>query len=246
MGSWISDTRKRIYRDVKYRLMRPRPPAAPYRIDGPVVVVGSAPISHMPAGLDDSFTIISVNGSQSVISKWGIDAPDITMMMFNQVEGTTPNAVEVRRVLRGQRTGTLYVLLWRKDDRERLVKGLRAFDYQYDQLHIVDRYERMALLDRVAGLQSLEMDADSKCSNGMNAVLFALYHGASAVIITGINPNSSGHAYNATGLARLHVHMDKFIISKLIGEGRPIFTADPTVSEELGIPLWTGSICRFP
>ncbi|PDT50444.1 hypothetical protein [Sinorhizobium fredii] len=239
-GSWISDARKRIYRNLKYRLIRPAPPSAPFRFKGPVVVVGSAPVSHKPDGFDDSFSVISVNGSQSVITDWGVDAPDITMMMFNQIEGTTPNAVEVRRVLTGQRTGALYVLLWRKDDRARLEEGLRAFDYSYDHLQIVDRYERMALLDRVAGLRSLEMDADSKCSNGMNAVLFALYNGAPAVIISGINPNSAGHAYNATGLARLHVQMDKVLIQRLVDEGRPIFTADPAVSEDLGIPLWTG------
>ncbi|PST23861.1 membrane-anchored protein [Mesorhizobium plurifarium] len=241
MGSWISDARKRIYRNLKYRITRPDPPAAPFRFNGPVVVVGSAPISNRPAGLDESFRIITVNGSQSVIGKWGVDAPDITMMMFNQVEGTTANAIEVRRVLKGQRTGTLYVFLWRKDDRARLEEGLRAFDYRYDRLEIVDRYERMALLDRVADLRSLEMDADSKCSNGMNAVLFALYNGAPAVIVTGINPNSSGHVYNSTGLKRFHVQMDKVLVSKLISEGRPIFTADPPVSEELGIPLWSGS-----
>ncbi|RVH36115.1 membrane-anchored protein [Sinorhizobium meliloti] len=241
MGSWISDARKRIYRNLKYRITRPDPPAAPFRFNSPVVVVGSAPVSNRPAGLDERFRIITVNGSQSVIAKWGVDAPDITMMMFNQVEGTTANAIEVRRVLKGQRTGTLYVFLWRKDDRARLEEGLRAFDYKYDRLEIVDRYERMALLDRVADLHSLEMDADSKCSNGMNAVLFALYNGAPAVIVTGINPNSSGHVYNSTGLKRLHVQMDTVLVSKLISEGRPIFTADPPVSEELGIPLWSGS-----
>jgi hypothetical protein len=236
----FSDTRKRLYRSLKYRLTRPAPPTAPSRFAGPVVVVGSAPTSHKPAGFDDTFSVVTVNGSQSVIVGWGVDAPDVTMMMFNQVEGTTTNAIEVRRVLRGRKTGTLYVLLWRKNDRERLEKGLQAFDYKYDRLQIVDRYERMALLDRVAGMRSLEMDADSKCSNGMNAVLFALYNGAPAVIITGINPNSAGHAYNKVGLSRLHVQMDKMVLDKLIEAGRPIFTADPHVAEELGIPLWTG------
>lgn len=240
MGSWISDTRKRIYRNTKYRLMRPAPPAAPVPFRGPVVVVGSAPVSHKPAGFNENFTVITVNGSQSVSAGWGVEIPAVTMMMFNQVEGTTPNAVEVRRVLKGRRTGALYVLLWRKDDRQRLEEGLRAFDYSYDTLQIVDRYERMALLDRVAGLRSLELDADSKCSNGMNAVLFALHNGAPAVIITGINPNSAGHVYNQAGLTRLHTQMDKQLVAKLLEAGRPIYTADPLVSEELGIPLWNG------
>jgi hypothetical protein len=199
-------------------------------------------VSNKPQGFNDQFSIITINGSQSVTSNWRADPPDVTMMMFNQIEGTTKNAQEVRRVLSGHRTRALYVLLWRKDDRARLEKGLKAFDYGYDHLYIVDRYERMALLDKVAGVCSLEEDAEAKCSNGINAVLFALFHGAPAVIITGINPNSCGHAYNSVGLTRLHVQMDKMILERLLAAGRPIFTSDPTVSEETGIPLWNERI----
>ncbi|MDX3907065.1 MAG: hypothetical protein QHC78_15365 [Pigmentiphaga sp.] len=230
-----------MYRWIKFRLTRPLPPPAPFDLAGPVVVVGSAPVSHPPAGLDHRFSVITVNGSQSVTAKWGITVPDITMMMFNQIEGTTHNAREVRRVLSGQRTRALFVLLWRKEERARLERGLKAFDYGYEHLYIVDRYERMALLDKVAGVRSLELNAESKCSNGVYAVLFALYHHAPAVIISGINPNSSGHAYNDTGLARLHVHMDKTILQRLLAAGQPIFTADPMVAEETGIPLWTAT-----
>ncbi|WP_421869719.1 membrane-anchored protein [Pararhizobium sp.] len=241
MASWIAETRKRLYRNVKYQIIRPAPPAAPAPFKAPVVVVGSAPVSNKVKGWQADFPIITINGSQSVITPWGFSAPDITFLQFNQIEGTNTNAVEVRRVLSGQRTGALYVFLWRKDDRPRLEKGLRAFDYQYDSLQIVDRYERMALLDRVAGVKSLELDTESKCSNGMNAVLFAFHNGAPAVIITGINPGSTGHAYNQAGLARAHVQMDKAIVAKLLAQKRPLYTADPKVSEDIGIPLWTGS-----
>lgn len=241
MASWISEARKRLYRKIKYRLTRPQPPTAPAQFRGPVVVVGSAPVSHKPAGWSEDFSIITINGSQSVTAGWGVEAPDITLLQFNQIEGTNKNAVEVRRVLSGQRTGKLYVLLWRKDDRPRLEKGLRAFNYSYGDLQIVDRYERMALMDRVAGVPSLELETESKCSNGINAVLFALHNGAPTVIITGINPNSSGHAYNQAGLQRAHTSMDRQIIQSLMAQKRPIYTADPKVSEELGIPLWTGT-----
>lgn len=234
--------KRRLYRSIKYRLLRPVPPPLPFDFTGPVVVVGSAPVSNRPAGIDDSFSIITVNGSQSVTSQWGVAVPDITMLMFNQVEGTTHNAHEVRRVLSGQRTRALFVLLWRKNDRARLEHGLKSFNYKYDYLYIVDRYERMALLDKVAGFRSLELDAESKCSNGVNAVLFALYHEAPAVIITGINPGSSGHAYNNTGLARLHVQMDRIVLQRLLAAGRPIFTSDPVVASETGIPIWNGNL----
>lgn len=235
------EIRTGLYRMLKYRLLRPVPPSLPERFSGPVVVVGSAPTATKPAGLDPSYRVISVNGSQSVCAAWGISVPDITFMMFNQVEGTTTNAKEVRRVLSGRHTKSLYVLLWRRKEIVRLRKGLAAFSYGYDALTIVDRYERMALLDKVAGLSSLELDAESKCSNGLNAVLFALYHGASAVIISGINPNSAGHSYNTVGLKRLHMGMDRMLIERLLKTGKPLFTADADVADSLGIPLWHGA-----
>ena len=236
----LSDLKKRVYRNIKYRLTRPPPPTVTPPFQGPVLIVGSAPVSHKPADFDASFRVVTINGSQAVTKAWGIEAPDVTFMQFNQIEGTNTNAVEVRRVLNGERTGELFVLLWRKDDRERLEKGLRAFNYRPDRLTIVDRYERMALLDRVAGRKSLELDADSKCSNGINAVLFALYNGAPAVIITGINPNSGGHAYNQANLSREHVRMDQEVLLRLMQKGYPIFTTDPSVSEAIGLPLWQG------
>lgn len=160
-------------------------------------------------------------------------------MMFNQVEGTTTNAREVRRLLSGKRTKSLYIMLWRRNKMERLRQGLKAFDYDYDyeRLEIVDRYQRMALIDKVAGLSSLELDADSECSNGMNVVLFAFHHGATAVIISGINPNSAGHVYNQAELKRHHTDMDMCLIKRLMELNYPLYTADPDVGLELA--------CRF-
>lgn len=235
----FSETKKRVYRHLKYALIRPRPPATPVAFDGPVLVVGSAPVSHKPAGFDDTFRVITVNGAQIVAERWGIEGPDITFMQFNQIGGTNTNAVEVRRVLNGKRTGMLFVLLWR-EGMDALQKGLKAFDYGYEGLRIVNRYERMALLGRVCGFKSVELDAESKCSNGINAVLFALYHGAPAVIMSGISPHASGHAYNRENLPRFHKDMDQKVLRTLLDKGFPVFTADPEVAERAGIPLWTG------
>lgn len=240
MAGSLLDLRKLLYRKVKYRLCKPQPPTLPVPFDGPVLVVGSAPVSNKPLDFDASFRVITINGSQAATAAWGIAAPDVTLVQFNQIEGTNTNAVHVRRVLTGQKTGRLYVLLWRKEERQRLIEGLKAFDYRYAELEIVDRYERMALLDKVVGLKSFELDADSKCSNGINAVLFALYNGAAAVIITGINPASGGHSYNQANLARQHVQMDQQVLQRLLHLGYPLYTSDPAVSDAIGIPLWKG------
>ncbi|MDL2409318.1 membrane-anchored protein [Rhizobium calliandrae] len=239
MAATYIDLKRHVYRSVKYWLSRPKPPTLDERFSGPVIVVGSAPVSHKPVDFDETFKVITINGSQVVTKTWGVEAPDVTFVQFNQIEGTNTNAVEVRRVLNGERTKKLYVLLWRKS-RERLENGLKAFDYRYDHLEIVDRYKRMALLDRVGGVKCSELGADDKCSNGINAVLFALYNGATAVIITGINPDSGGHVYNQINLARLHIQRDREILLRLVERDYPIFTADPAVSQSLGLPLWEG------
>lgn len=233
----FSDLKKRLYRQLKYSLTRPSPPDAPFSFDGPVVVVGSAPSSNKPEGFDGTFRVISVNGSQSVTERWGLEAPDITFMQFNQIRGTNTNAVEVRRVLRGKRTGMLYVFLWR-EGRAALEVGLNEFNYRYDGLQLVDRYQRMALLGHVCGFKSFELDAEGKCSNGINAALFALYHGAPAVILTGINPHANGHVYNNENLPRFHQGMDRKVIDTLLERDYPIYTADPAVSAATGLPQW--------
>ncbi|NEJ02642.1 membrane-anchored protein [Rhizobium leguminosarum] len=206
---------------------------------GPVVVVGSAPKSHKPIDLDATYRIISVNASQLALQSWGVDAPDITLMGYNEIEGTNRSAVEVRRVLRGKRTGFLYVLAWRHGH-QRLEEGVKAFGYGFEEAHIVDRYQRIALMHKVTGRLNLELDAETKCSNGIIAALFALYNGATAVILSGINPHSAGHVYNGVNLARLHVRMDAEILARLVQLGYPVYTADPQVSEDIGLPLWQG------
>ncbi|TXI10857.1 MAG: membrane-anchored protein [Rhizobium sp.] len=239
MAAQFTELKKHLYRQIKYHLIRPKPPTLAVPFAGPVVVVGSAPVSNKPAGFDETFRVITINGSQVVTKSWGVEVPDVALVQFNQIEGTNTNAVEVRRVLSGERAKMLYVLLWRKEFR-RLEEGLRAFDYGYDKLEIVDRYRRMALLDRVGGVKCSELGADDKCSNGINAILFALYNGATEVIITGINPDSGGHVYNTENLARLHVRKDREILERLIERGYPVFTADPAVSKSIGLPIWEG------
>ncbi len=92
--------------------LAPRALRHPRPFAGPVLIVGSAPISHLPAGFDERFSVITINGSQTVTAGWGLGPPDVTFLQPNQVEGTTDNARAVRTVLCGQRTRLLYVLRW--------------------------------------------------------------------------------------------------------------------------------------
>ncbi|MHC1550985.1 membrane-anchored protein [Phyllobacterium sp. K27] len=233
----------KIRRSIIYRFGRYQPSAHPFRFDGPVVVVGSAPVSNVPEGFDNRFFVISVNGSQVVAGTWGNQKPDATFMQFNQIEGQTTNALHVREVLRGKQTSLLYVVRWSKSLRS-LQKGLAAFRYSYDELRVLNRYNRMALYETVTGNLNLEIDDDMKFSNGITAVLYAITNGAGAVIVTGINPSSSGHVYNDANLKRLHANTDKQILESLIDRGYQLFTADADVAKECRIPLWTAETLK--
>ena len=228
----------RIRRSVIYRILRPRAPSHPVGFTGPVVVLGSAPVSTIPAGFNADFHVITVNGSQGVLDAWGIYVPDATFMQFNQVEGQTTNALHVRKVLNGKRTRLLYVVRWPKS-LEQLKQGIAAFNYGYDDLKLINRFKRMAMYEAVMGGLNVEIDDNMKFSNGITAVFYAILSGAKAVIISGINPDSSGHIYNDANLKRLHAGTDKQILQALIDRGYPLYTADDEVAKISGIPLWT-------
>jgi len=230
--------RKHIYRSIKYRLLRPIPPPLnqPFRL--PVVVVGSAPGSTPPHGFPSQYHVVTVNASQIAAQRWGLAVPDMTFMQFSPIMNTDLHGQEFRQVLSGKQTKSLYALLW-SDGEVALQKRLDSFGYSFDELYMVTRYERMALLDKVCGIKTTEVDVRRKCSNGINAVLFALYHGAPAVIISGINPSSAGHSYSSSDLPRLHAETDRQIIKMILSRGLPLFTSDARVSKENNIPIWT-------
>ncbi|MDI7862213.1 membrane-anchored protein [Rhizobiaceae bacterium n13] len=238
MASSLFRAKQHIYRSIKYRLRRPQAPVLREKLAGrTVVIVGSAPVSTKPEGLDDSFRVLTINASQVVAQGWGIEQPDVTLMQFNQIEGTNTNAVEVRRVLSHQRTGLLYMLLWRHG-LDRLKAGLEAFDYRYEDLRLIDRYERVELIRQVTGVLNFELEAESKWSNGIIGTVLAIHSGAKNVILTGINPNSSGHIYNNENLNRLHASKDLEMLLRLRDMQCPIFTADEIVARDTGLPLW--------
>lgn len=235
----LFEAKQWLYRFIKYQWLRPKPWVDPTLAGKKVVVVGSAPVASRPVGLDGSYRLITINAAQQALERWGISKPDITVMMFNQIEGENTNAREVRRVLQAKRTGTLYLMLWRHG-LSRLEAGLKRFDYGYDELHIIDRYRRVALVRAVSGILNFELDASTKYSNGVIAAMLALHSRASCVILSGINPRSSGHAYNSENLVRMHGDTDFQMLKTLMSLRCPIYTADPEVAETTGLPLWRG------
>ncbi|WP_349434533.1 membrane-anchored protein [Pararhizobium sp. A13] len=236
--TWLNKLRRSWRYRLAYRLARPQAPKQPIPFRGPALIVGSAPASNLPDGFDSRFSVICVNGSQIVTADWGIDAPDVTFLQFNQVEGNGERATAVRRALSGKRCRILYVLRWPKSE-ARLREGLAAFDYGFDELRLINQYDRTRLAESVLGRVIAEGDNESKFSNGITSLLYAIHNGATAVIITGIDPSSTGHIYNALNMQRLHSDTDVKILIELLERGFRLYTSDPHVAESTGLPLWS-------
>ncbi len=233
----LMDFKTWLFRYLKFVVVRPKPWSDASIKGRRVVVVGSAPNSAKPFDFDESYMLISVNASQIVAKNWGVTKPDITLIMFHQIEGNSTNAKEVRRLLKGERTGHLCMLLWRHD-LERLKQGLRRIGFGYDKLTMVDRLSRVALVRAVTGKLNFEITPESKYSNGVIAVMLALHSGAERVVISGINPASTGHIYNGENLHRKHSGPDLDALKQMQQAGLPVYTADPAVAAATGLTLW--------
>jgi hypothetical protein len=229
-----------VLRALRYYWDRPKPPLYPGNFIHPVVVVGSAPASAMPCGFDGSYHVITINGSQTVTERWGRAKPDVTFMTGKQVLGWNANAVSVRSVVEGRSTGLLIVTIWPRPI-EALAPALDHMDYQHDDLRVLTSMQRIALHHAVLGSLNLELSVEERFSNGLTGVLYALASGAPAVIISGIDPLSSGHVYNDRNLRRQHSDTDAQTLRALVKRGHPLYTADLHVGRALGIPLWQPS-----
>jgi hypothetical protein len=222
------------------RLLRlARPPRYDGGFPGPVLVLGSAPVANLPKDFDSRYTVITVNGAQFHLQQWGLGQPDITFLTWSQLASQSEKTTEVRRILAGHRTGALYVVRWRRS-RRKLKAALRAIPYGYDDLQMLGRLRRMALYEQVTGDYNPENSIDTRYSNGITGVLFAFFNGAREVIISGIDPGSSGHVHGTADRARQHVEIDAAVMAELLRSGRQLYTSDPGVAERVGIPLWQG------
>jgi hypothetical protein len=224
-------------RRMRLALIGPRAPRHPGGFHGPVVVLGSAPQNTKPAGFDDSFSVLTVNASQANLDAWGVEKPAATFIHFYNIEGDSENARAVRKVLDGRATGELYVLRWTLGE-EALLQSVKAMNYRYDHLHSLSKYHRMAMHLEVMRYFNNEDDNELKFSNGITALFYALLSGAPAVILSGINPASSGNFYGDLERKRLHANTDMRILNELKARGLPIYTADADVAAATGLDLW--------
>lgn len=233
----LLDPFRRILEDINVR----RAPAL-RRMDlsGPLLVVGSAPGSHLPQGFDrTTWHVATINGSQGIARQWGIENPDVTAMMFAHLTGNSRNSPAVRSLLKGYRTGHLMVM-GLDHIKEGTAERLREMDYGCDSFEIVTRLQRSKFLREFLQTRYYDLVKSEKTSNGVFMIAYGIACGASPLVISGIAPNTTGHAYNDLGLPRKHQESDAQALKRFLARGYAIYTADPAVSEAFDLPLWKG------
>lgn len=233
---------KRLHDSFRKLLEDVRVSAAPAieRIDltGPFLVVGSAPGCRLPEGFDrKSWRVGTINGSQGIAREWGIEEPDVTAMMYGHLDGQSPNSPAVRALVAGHRTGHL-MIMGLDAPAPSAAEQLRGMDYGYGSMQHVTRLQRSKFRRRFMRTRYYDRVKSERVSNGIFLVEYALACGAAPVVITGIAPNTTGHAYNELGLPRRHADADAKALQHMVGRGDPVFTADPGVAEAFAIPLW--------
>jgi len=199
------------------------------------VVLGSSPVPH-PAPLDGA-DLICVNSSGFVARDLGLPEPELTVLAGFKL--IYPNRQEDRDALRGLKTKCLllitYLLPISLEEAEELLEKL---GYRYDELKTIDFADRAHVIRSVTGTGLGEADApENRISNGVFAACYALYHGASEVILSGISLTLDGHFYMTRTRPRRHITTDTEALIAMRTRGWPVKTSEADVSQATGIPL---------
>ena len=139
-------------------------------LDGPTLVLGSAPAPKIPIGFNDSWNLICVNGSGVVAKHLGLPVPTITLLS-GAVFGQTVANREGRLALAGGQTGNLiYIDVCTNFDTAS--KELERLAYRYEAAFVLNGNEREYIIRCTSG-----QEVDSTClpSNGVFACMLALF-----------------------------------------------------------------------
>ncbi len=199
---------------------------------GPCLVLGSAPDLVLPAGFDESWTLLSVNASQASIDR----RPDCTIMTSAMLGEKQVN-LSAQNALRGKSTGRLF-LIERACSVSAAEEKLRAIGYHYESMATVGHWQRAKVVLRATGRNMAAGSGKRKVSNGIFAALWASHSGACPVVMSGFSFTRDGHAYDRCGYKREHVSIDKKALELAGRKGLPLYAADSNFARESGLPKW--------
>lgn len=203
---------------------------------GPCLVVGSAPTAERPAGYDISWRLLCMNGSPAVAARLGLATPDVVLLRGG-LFGDRVVDREAQEALRGQSAKTV-LLRNMHGERGPNETRLREIGYKFERARPLPNNERSRLIHEALGLITGVRLGRKDISAGLICVMLAAALGKAPIVITGISLAVKGHYYSSSNLHRRHVRKDRLALLTMVRRGVPLFTTDPVLAKEIGMPIW--------
>lgn len=206
------------------------------------LILGSAPEPVMPGARRYS-KCVCINGSPWMAARHGI-VPDLTVVAGY----TTLVEREVSRQSLGRLRGIgtrrlLFVTAGNEFEAGREV--LRRHDFRSDSSHAVDPLIRAAVIEEVLEGSDLGLGKrDDRVSNGIFAVVLALWLGARKVTLAGFSL-AGGHSYIDQETPRFHIGGDMACLTMLARRyGSRVTTTNSILATETGLQLEPASLLQ--
>lgn len=206
----------------------------------PCVVLGSAPNPHPPRTLKGKYNLVCVNCSGHIAKEYNLGDPVLTiswvgLLLFEK------NKIH-RVLLKDLITDKLIILVNHKKfkiSKKEVKERLSSVGYQYNHIKIIDIEQREDIVASIIGKENEASKEACKVSTGLFAVCYALYHGISDVIISGISISKPGHAYSNENYPKWvgHIFADREALVKMRKKRLPVKTTESELAEETGLEL---------
>lgn len=208
---------------------------------GPALVMGSAPNFRLPEGHDAHWALGTVNASQLLAETFGLSVPDIALIRRGILVGVGEQDFYKRDLLKGRQAKHLIIQVW-PDVEDKLKAGCRTFDYHYDTLQALTKWQLANIVWRLSGKYHVSPRWHGKISTGAFAIMLARYAGFAPVVVSGFSLSQAGHGYDARNAFRYHANEDADLLRLVVKRGEPIYAEDRDFAAESGLPLWQGQM----
>lgn len=235
---WLGHSANLLGASLRYRLQRAaydRAFSQMPRLEGPVLVIGSAPGSEIPRDVTADWQIVAVNSSQAVTDAAGLPAPSLTVFR-DRILVPGKHQEGVWEILAGRTTAVAVPIIATSADRGFAAEAEKR-GYHAQSVAEISRHDRGALIREMSGTGLVDLIGPYSISNGMFAAVLALKLGAAPVVLAGFSTHA-GRSGFAGSPPRLHVKGDRTVGRRLRQRKLPVFAADPAYARSTGLRRW--------
>jgi hypothetical protein len=188
-----------------------------------VLVLGSAPSARRPSAYGSDWPLVCINASGRVGESLGLGKPALTIMASGALRRNLISNLEMRDNIRGLASDFVAVRTLGGGPVKRAWRGamarrrLAALGFHYEGFAQLQPHVWQPVVTDVLGAEAARMAHNM--STGVFGCLLALSAGARHVVVAGIDPGSTGHAYSTSNQPRSHAAADRAVMEILVARG---------------------------